>query len=223
MSAEAMPIPPEPSIPLPTTNKSLVFSPEKVIVVYILGGPGSGKGTQSECLVSSFHFTHLSAGDLLRAEQSRPGSSLGAEIKENIANGQIVRAEVTVKLLENAMREHLSPEGEGRFLIDGFPRKLDQMVIFEEEVCPSKLTLFLDCPEDVMRERLLNRGKTSGRADDNEESIVKRFRTFLNDSMPVVEAQEKEGKVVKVSAVGPEEDVYGNLERELVARGVHPV
>jgi len=73
-----------------------------------------------------------------------------------------------------------------------------------------------------MRERLLNRGKTSGRSDDNEESIVLRFKTFVNDSYPVVQAQEKEGKVVRISAVGTADEVYESVKKELAKKGVHP-
>lgn len=99
---------------------------------------------------------------------------------------------------------------------------MDQALKFEETVCPSRFTLFFDCPEDVMLERLLNRGKTSGRADDNVESIRKRFRTFEETSMPVVEYFEREGKVVRVSAVGSTEEVYQEVRRRLGDRGVEP-
>lgn len=216
----AMPDPvvqPEP--PLLSSNSSATFDPEKVAVVYILGGPGSGKGTQSEYLVRDFGFTHLSAGDLLRAEQERSGSQYGDLIKEYIRDGKIVPMEVTVKLLENAMQESLS-NGRGKFLIDGFPRKMDQAAFFESSVCPSRCTLFLDCPQNVMKERLLDRGKTSGRSDDNAESIEKRFKTFAETSMPVVDAFEKEGKVVRVSAVGPVEDVHQRVIEGLATRGL---
>jgi UMP-CMP kinase len=97
---------------------------------------------------------------------------------------------------------------------------MDQALAFEETVCPSKFTLFFDCPEDVMQERLLNRGKTSGRSDDNAESIKKRFKTFVETSMPVVEHFEKEGKVVKVSAVPPPDEVYENVKSSFKDRGV---
>lgn len=108
-----------PSKPTPT------FSPKTVHVVYVLGGPGAGKGTQCANLVRDYGFTHLSAGDLLRAEQDRKDSQFGSMIKEHIAEGRIVPMEVTVQLLENAIRAKLDEEekgGEGkasRFLIDG--------------------------------------------------------------------------------------------------------
>ena len=101
----------------------------------------------------------------------------------------------------------------------GFPRKMDQAIRFEEAVCPSKFTLFFDCPEDVMTERLINRGKTSGRADDNAESIKKRFRTFVETSMPVVDYFEKENKVVKIKAVKSPEAIYGEVKTRMGERG----
>src|SRR5271168_2970399 len=109
----------QPSAPTSSTNTTPTFDPQKVTVVYILGGPGSGKGTQSAHLVQEYGFTHMSAGDLLRAEQDREGSEYGQLIKDYIKNGQIVPMEVTVKLLENAMRKKLNQKDsgdKGRFL-----------------------------------------------------------------------------------------------------------
>ncbi|KAK5101569.1 bifunctional uridylate/adenylate kinase [Exophiala xenobiotica] len=213
----------QPSIPLASTNVTPAFDPANVLVVYILGGPGSGKGTQSTHLVQDYGFKHLSAGDLLREEQDRQGSEYGQMIKDYIKDGKIVPMEVTVKLLQNAMQAELDSGKKTRFLIDGFPRKMDQAVYFEQSVCPSQCTIFLDCPEDVMLKRLLNRGKTSGRSDDNEESIKKRFRTFVETSMPVVDMFEKEDKVVKADATGSQNDVYERLVGQLAQRNIHPV
>lgn len=143
-------------------------------------------------------------------------------IKEYIKEGQIVPMEVTIQLLENAMNATIKDNGNRKFLIDGFPRKMDQALKFEEVVVPSKFTLFFDTSEQTMRERLLQRGKTSGRSDDNEESIVKRFRTFVETSMPVVEHFEKEGKVVKVDASPAPEEVYKSVQKQFAEEGVHP-
>ena len=93
------------------------FSPDQTSVVYVLGGPGAGKGTQCANLVRDYGFTHLSAGDLLRTEQDREGSEFGSMIKEYIKEGTIVPMEVTVQLLENAIKDNNG--GKGRFLIDG--------------------------------------------------------------------------------------------------------
>ncbi len=196
------------------------FSPQKVTVLFVLGGPGSGKGTQCANLVRDYQCTHLSAGDLLRAEQNREGSEFGDLIKSYIKDGKIVPMEVTVQLLENAMTEVIEKdkEGKGKFLIDGFPRKMDQALKFEESVCPMKFVLFFDCPEEEMQKRLLERGKTSGRSDDNEESIKKRFKTFVETSMPVVDHFEKQGRVVRVAATKSKEEVYKETKEKVEQR-----
>jgi UMP-CMP kinase len=207
---------PTPSAPAPAPA-SPAFSPRDVTVLFVLGGPGAGKGTQCARLVHDYHFTHLSAGDLLRAEQDRPGSQYGQLIRDCIKNGDIVPMEVTVALLENAMRDTIAASGSkrGKFLIDGFPRKMDQALKFEEVVCPARLVLFYDCPEAQMEARLLERGKTSGRADDNAESIRKRFRTFVETSMPVVNHYDAESRVVKVDATPTPDQVYADTQEKL--------
>ncbi|KAG9241644.1 adenylate kinase-domain-containing protein [Calycina marina] len=196
------------------------FSPDKVTVLFVLGGPGAGKGTQCANLVRDYNFTHLSAGDLLRAEQDREGSEFGDLIKDYIKEGRIVPMEVTVQLLENAITDvvRAAPSGKGKFLIDGFPRKMDQAIKFEETVCPSKFVLFYDCPEEEMQKRLLNRGKTSGRSDDNAESIQKRFKTFVETSMPVVDYFASQGRVVKVVATKSPAEVYKETKEGLEKR-----
>ncbi|KAF1355440.1 adenylate kinase-domain-containing protein [Delphinella strobiligena] len=213
-----------PPVELPNRSEPLFSSDPKAsnhaLVLFVLGGPGAGKGTQCANLVRDYHFTHLSAGDLLRAEQERPGSDFGDLIRDYIKNGRIVPQEVTIQLLENAMKETVDKSGKRKFLIDGFPRKMDQALKFEEIVCKSSFTLFFDCPEETMQKRLLKRGETSGRADDNSESIKKRFKTFVETSMPVVEMFEKEGRVVKVEATKSPEDVYAEVQKKIEARGV---
>jgi len=218
-------VPPELLPPRTSTNTGRRFSPDEVTVIFVLGGPGSGKGTQSENLVRDYGFMHLSAGDLLRAEQVREGSEYGELIRNHIREGTIVPMEVTVVLLSNAMFDAKSTAKTtpARFLIDGFPRKLDQAIFFEETVCPSRMTLFLDCPEDMMLARLLKRGETSGRDDDNIESIRKRFCVFEETSMPVVHMYEKEGKVVRVEATGTKEDVYARIREGIEGKSITPI
>ncbi|KAJ2823482.1 bifunctional uridylate/adenylate kinase [Coemansia furcata] len=188
------------------------FPFSKKTVVFVLGGPGSGKGTNSEKLVDDFGFVHLSAGDLLRAEQKRDVSQYGELIAHYIREGLIVPHEITIGLLRNAMMDR--PECD-RFLIDGFPRNLVQAKAFEDSVCQAQKVLYFECPEAVLLERLLNRGKTSGRSDDNIESIKKRFNTYFNDSKPVIDAYDKEGKVITVSCQGSMDDVYKNAHTQV--------
>lgn len=198
-----------------TPNGPTTFDHNKVIVVYVLGGPGAGKGTQCTKLAEDLDFCHLSAGDLLRAEQNRGGSQYGELIRTCIREGMIVPKEVTSKLLENAMAAAIQsrygdrwPDGKGRFLIDGFPRKMDQASLFDEEVCPAALVIHFRTTEDVMVERLLERGKTSGREDDNIESIRKRFRTYYDQTMPVIEHYANLGKLVEIDSTRSIDEVY---------------
>ncbi|KAL8942389.1 MAG: hypothetical protein Q9216_001709 [Gyalolechia sp. 2 TL-2023] len=225
-SAESTKPPDNPQLSAPAKDTP-TFSPTAVSVIFVLGGPGAGKGTQCANLVRDYGFKHLSAGDLLREEQDRPDSQFGSMIRDYITDGKIVPMEVTVQLLENAMTDYIKKRESGaegsRFLIDGFPRKMDQALKFEESVCPSQFTLFFDCPEDVMMERLINRGKTSGRSDDNAESIKKRFRTFIETSMPVVDHFEQEGKVVKVEATKGPDEIYEEVKKRMGERGFEMV
>lgn len=175
---------------------------KKVIVVFVLGGPGSGKGTQCANIVEHYGFTHLSAGDLLRAE-IKSGSENGTMIENMIKEGKIVPSEVTIKLLQKAMLEG----GNDRFLIDGFPRNEENRAAFENVTkIEPEFVLFFECSEEEMERRLLNRNQ--GRADDNIETIRKRFKVFVESSLPVVEHYDARGKVRKIDAARPIEEVF---------------
>ncbi|CAI9102118.1 OLC1v1000338C1 [Oldenlandia corymbosa var. corymbosa] len=187
------------------TNKEgngAVLGDKNVTVVFVLGGPGSGKGTQCANIVKHFGYTHLSAGDLLRAEQ-KSGSENGTMIQNMIKEGKIVPSEVTVKLLQRAMAE----SGNDKFLIDGFPRNEENRAAFElvTGIQPAFI-LFFDCPEEEMERRLL--GRNQGREDDNIETIRKRFKVFLESSLPVIEYYNSKGKVRKIDAAKPVEEVF---------------
>lgn len=128
------------------------------------------------------------------------GSKHGDMIATMIKNGQIVPSDVTVGLLEKAMSEN-GKKGKNKFLIDGFPRNDENNSSWEKEMgnkVDFAFVLFFDCPEGVMEKRLLKRGESSGRSDDNLESIKKRFKTFLEQTLPVVGYYEKKSKVVRV-------------------------
>lgn len=117
-------------------------------VVFVLGGPGAGKGTQCSNIVSKFGFVHLSAGDLLRAERSKPDSMFGELIDTHIKNGTIVPVEITCRLIQHAMEASTA----NRFLIDGFPRNKDNMIGWNNTIGDQVdllFVLFLDCPENV--------------------------------------------------------------------------
>ncbi|CAK9108396.1 Aflatoxin B1 aldehyde reductase member 2 (rAFAR2) (Succinic semialdehyde reductase) (SSA reductase) [Durusdinium trenchii] len=156
-------------------------------VIFVLGGPGSGKGTQCALLTEGSEYVHLSAGDLLRAERVNPESKDGALIDAYIKEGKIVPIEITVKLLLNAMKANPS----SCFLIDGFPRNQDNWDGWVRETAHSNVSvlgaLFFDCPDDVITARLLERGKSSGRADDNADTIKKRLATYHKDTKPIIQ------------------------------------
>jgi UMP-CMP kinase len=183
-------------------------------VIFILGGPGSGKGTQCGILSEKLGYGHLSAGDLLRAER-QSGSELAEIINANISSGKIVPSSITVTLLKNAMKKMYAESKISKFLIDGFPRSAENVSVWEEQMSEDatvEFVLFLDCPEDVMTGRLLERAKTSGRNDDNLEVIRKRFKTFRDESMPIVDMYEKKGILKHVIADRSIEDVYAEIE-----------
>ena len=189
-------------------------------VVFVLGGPGAGKGTQCERLIQEKHLKwgHLSAGDLLRAERKKEGSKLADLINDCISAGKIVPAEITARLLQNAMQAEFESSGTCKFLIDGFPRSEGNVTAWESllgetttGIARVEFVLFLDCPEDVMTGRLLERGLTSGRNDDSLDVIRKRFVTFREESMPIVDMYEKQGKVRRVIADRSVDAVYADV------------
>jgi UMP-CMP kinase len=181
-------------------------SEKKFAVVFVLGGPGSGKGTQCANIVEHFGYTHLSAGDLLRAE-IKSESENGTMIQNMIKEGKIVPSEVTIKLLQKAMQE----SGNDKFLIDGFPRNEENRAAFEAVTgIEPQFVLFFDCSEGEMERRLLSRNQ--GREDDNIETIRKRFKVFLESSLPVVQYYENKGKVRKICAAKPVEEVFEEVK-----------
>ncbi|CAH8438846.1 unnamed protein product [Heterobilharzia americana] len=189
----------------------------KAKVIFVLGGPGSGKGTQCEKLVQKFHFNHLSSGDLLRAEV-QSNSSRGQQLKDIMEKGELVSLDIVLSLIKDAMVKLVDKNC--YFLIDGYPRELDQGVRFEKEICSCLCVINFDVSEDVMRQRLLKRAETSGRVDDNEETILKRFHTFNELTKPVIEYYKKQNKVITIDASGTVDKIFENLNHELQKFGV---
>ncbi|KAJ9533489.1 hypothetical protein QJQ45_026564, partial [Haematococcus lacustris] len=217
-SADPPPAPlPEPTLEVPAVPGDL---PADSTILFVLGGPGSGKGTQCDLIKAQYSgVVHLSAGDLLRAEV-KSGSDVGKSCQTLMKEGKLVPVAVTIQLLKNAM---LSSGGK-TFLIDGFPRALDQAEVFEKDIGLPKCVLFFDCPEEEMQKRLMKRGETSGREDDNMDTIMKRFHTFVNESMPVKDFYASKGLAHVLSAVPPPNDIFAEVQKILdpLVPAAHP-
>ncbi|XXG51923.1 hypothetical protein AAC387_Pa03g0382 [Persea americana] len=175
-------------------------------ITFVLGGPGSGKGTQCEKIVETFGFTHLSAGDLLRKEISS-NSENGSTILDIIKEGKIVPSEITVKLIQRAIQSSESY----KFLIDGFPRSDENRIAFERVIgMEPEVVLFFDCPEEEMVKRVLSRNQ--GRVDDNIETIKKRLKVFAGSNLPVINYYSGKGKLRKIDAVGTVDEIFEKVQ-----------
>eukprot|EP01083_Nonionella_stella_P178708 632129_1 len=180
-------------------------------VIFVLGGPGAGKGTQCANIVRDYGFVHLSAGELLRREMKTEGSPNGELIRGVMKDGgKIVPVEITVGLLKREMETNIK-NGKRKFLVDGYPRNQDNVdgwnsVIGDFASIP--FVLFFNCPEDVMEKRLLARGESSGRTDDNPEAIRKRFNIYQKISMPIVDFYRARGMVRQVDCAESVDEVY---------------
>jgi|Transcript_11282 UMP-CMP kinase len=154
-------------------------------VSFILGGPAAGKSTQCKKLVDDYGCKHLSAGDLLREERAS-GSTTANLIESYINEGAIVPVGITLELLRIAMEKSKA----SRFLVDGFPRNEDNLQgwnnMMTEESCIVDSIIFIECPEDECKKRIIERSKTSGRSDDNLATLAKRFVTFNDITLPVI-------------------------------------
>jgi adenylate kinase len=181
-------------------------------IVFVLGGPGSGKGTQCDKIVAKYGFTHLSTGDLLRDEVAS-GSERGKKLTEIMEKGDLVPLDTVLGLLRDAMiKKAATSKG---FLIDGYPRELDQGKKFENDVAPVESVLYFEVADETMKKRLLKRAETSGRVDDNEETIVKRLKTFHNHTQPVIDYYDKQHKVCKIVAEGTVDEIFAKVTAHL--------
>ncbi|KNC22100.1 hypothetical protein FF38_13535 [Lucilia cuprina] len=156
-----------------------------VPIIWLLGGPGCGKGTQCAKIVEKYGFVHLSSGDLLRDEVAS-GSEKGKELAAIMKEGKLVSNDDVLGLLEKAIRERLS--GAKGFLIDGYPREKDQGVAFEKKIAPADLVMFFDCQDATLVSRVMARAaaSTEKRADDNEETIKTRIATFRSNTNDIL-------------------------------------
>jgi len=179
--------------------------PERIII-FILGGPGVGKGTQCLRLARELNFAHISVGEILRDEKNNPNSTNRELIEKHMKAGTIVPPKVAIDLLNLTMDGYMA-NGQTKFLVDGFPRDMAQATEFEK-IFQHRLVLFFDGSREILLARLLNRGKTSGRPDDNREIFNRRMQGFLDDTMPVIEYFRAKGNVIRINCDGPLDEGY---------------
>ena len=182
----------------------------------LFGPPGSGKGTQSANIVEKYGLIHLSTGDLLRKELKLK-TPLGLEAQQFIDKGQLVPDEVVMGMISSALDNN--PHARG-FLFDGFPRTeaqaegLDKLLALKKSAI--KLVLFLEVDSEELIKRLINRGKTSGRSDDSDESIQrKRQEVYKTETLPVAAHYAKLDKVVNINGMGTVEEIFARLEKQI--------
>lgn len=196
----------DPRLPCPKPN-----------VVFVLGGPGAGKGTMCELAETQLGWTHLSTGDLLRAEQQAGGPTTEI-IKEYIAAGKLVPNAIVVRLLKDAMEKVTRTTGRKNFLLDGFPRSLSNLEawyeVFGRDTDLPRM-IYFECPFDVLEKRILGRARYSGRGDDNVESMQLRFDTFKAETLPTVELFKSKGKCVEIDTSQDRQAVYGLVRENL--------
>ncbi|EGD82257.1 cytidylate kinase [Salpingoeca rosetta] len=182
-----------------------------VFIVFVLGGPGSGKGTQCAKIAEEFGFKHVSTGDLFRDEVKKD-SPRAEKVKEIMKEGKLIPTELTLEILADAMESLVAASGSDiKVLLDGFPREISQVHDFKkkfERDC--NFALYFDVPAEVMKDRCLKRGQSSGRSDDNEETIAQRVETYFTKSKPVVHHFEQAGLLKRVSQL----DVVDGSERK---------
>ena len=182
-------------------------------VVFLLGGPGCGKGTNAIKISKKFGYVHLSAGDLLREEKSNPNSKHGELINSYMKEGKLVPPEIPTQLLKAKMEE-LQKVNKNKFLIDGFPRSYQNLEFWNNiigDYVDLQFVLFLECKDDIMIDRALKRGKKSGRVDDNIETLRKRLDTYKKESLPVIEHFRKNGLLEEVNSNRTKKEVFDDI------------
>ena len=184
-----------------------------MINLVIFGAPGSGKGTQSEKIVEKYGFEHISTGDVLRNEIKNQ-TKLGTIAQQYIDKGQLLPDELMIDILASVYDSFGTCKG---VIFDGLPRTIPQaeslQKLLQERGTDVSAMLDLDVPEDLLIERLINRGKSSGRADDNEATIKQRLEVYHNQTSPLIEWYQKAGKYHHIKGVGEVSDIFNTISQ----------
>jgi adenylate kinase len=177
----------------------------------IFGPPGAGKGTQSAKLIEKYQLHHISTGDMFRAHISND-TALGKRVKQIMADGLLVPDSITIEMLEEEVSNN--PQATG-FIFDGFPRTVAQAQALDEFLESKNqkidIVLQLDTPEAELKQRIEERRKISGRADDDADKLIKRMDEYFSKTIHVLPHYEAQGKLAKVNGIGKIEDIFNEL------------
>jgi adenylate kinase family enzyme len=192
-------------------------NPREIDIIFVIGGPGSGKGTICARLAEDHHFMHVSVGDILRSEV-QSGSELGIQVADIMRDGSLVSDGLILDVVQRYLDTLPLPSSETlRVLMDGFPRTVEQATEFEKLIRrPSKI-LWFSCEDSILIERILSRGETSGRADDNEESANQRLRSFhdCTDKIHEYFSLNSADSLISIDASQTIDEVYNNITKAL--------
>lgn len=188
-----------------------------MINIALFGAPGAGKGTQSKMLVEKYNLTYVSTGEALRKEIA-DGTELGMRIKDIMDAGQLVSDEIVVEMIDKIIAGN-TRKG---VLFDGFPRNVAQAETLDNLLAKYGTSLLcmisLDVPREELVRRMLERAKTSGRSDDNEETIKNRLREYENKTLPVADYYKAKGLYIPVNGFGSIDDISRNIMKEIDAK-----
>ena len=180
--------------------------------IVIFGAPGSGKGTQSDKIIAEFGVEHISTGDVLRAE-IKAGTELGKTASTYINEGKLVPDSLIVDMLASTL------DSKGKdingVIFDGFPRTIAQAealdAMLKERGQEVNVVIGLEVDDAELIKRIIARGKTSGRADDNEETAKKRLDTYYSQTLPLKDFYIQQGKYAKINGVGSIDEIYAEI------------
>ena len=179
--------------------------------IVIFCAPGSGKGTQSERIVEKYGINHISTGDVLRAE-IKNGTELGKTAKGYIDQGQLIPDELMIDILASVFDSFKDSKG---VIFDGFPRTIAQAEALKKMLAERgqdvSVMVDLDVPEEELMVRLIKRGKDSGRADDNEETIKKRLHVYHSQTAPLIDWYKNEKKYQHINGLGTMEGIFAEI------------
>jgi len=179
--------------------------------IVIFGGPGSGKGTQSDLLKAKYNLTHISTGEVLR-DIIQKQTELGKTADSYISRGQLVPDSLIISILAEKMDELINSRG---VIFDGFPRTIPQAVALEEmlQARGKKVSgvVALEVEQAELIDRLVKRGEISGRSDDNPETIKKRLEVYETQTSPLIDYYKKENKYHGIHGMGSIEEIFGRI------------